>query len=148
MLGRLDKRLIDQASYVFFLIDLGQSKRFIFICVILSKKIKKKLKGFLRGRFLVDELFVPSAKWTSVIYCRLTDFKRSFRIPFLRLFWNQFYNFSRFTCFLRIDIIVDQRDRTRRALLQHKFSLLFGLVWLLYTKFGHTWDPVGWPLGQ
>ena len=33
--------------------------------------------------------------------------KPSFRIRFLRLFWNYFYNSSRSTCFLRIDIIVD-----------------------------------------
>ena len=80
-------------------------------------------------RWLVDEPFVPSAQQTSVLYCRLTDFKCSFRIRFLRLFWNHFYNFSRSTCFLRIDIMVDQRDRTRRALLQHKnFDILAGLA--------------------
>ena len=59
LLGRWDKRIIDQesdvSSIIFFIIfiDLGHSKRlhskrFIFIFVILYKKRENKLKGFLQ----------------------------------------------------------------------------------------------------
>ena len=71
------------------LIDLGYSKLLIV----------NKLKGFFAKNFannfarfyekknntwnirrLVDELFVPSAQRTSVIHCRLTDFRRVSRL--------------------------------------------------------------------
>jgi hypothetical protein len=62
-----------------FLYFIGHSKLFIFIFVI----IRKKLKGFLQRilqyiwniRCLIDEVFVPSAHRTSVLYCILSDFR-------------------------------------------------------------------------
>ena len=37
-------------------------------------------------RRLVDDLFVPSSKQPSVLYCKLTDFKTHFRIVNTPLF--------------------------------------------------------------
>ena len=51
---------------------------FIFIFCNFTEKFKKLLKDFLIKkilRSLVKRSFVPSVKWTSVLYCRLTDFK-------------------------------------------------------------------------
>ena len=39
------------------------------------KSINNYEKNTLNVRRLVDELFVPSAKQTSILYCRLSDFK-------------------------------------------------------------------------
>jgi hypothetical protein len=54
LLGRWDKKIVYQESNVpsiiFFILflDLGHSKLFISIFVILKKKLENKLKGFLQ----------------------------------------------------------------------------------------------------
>ena len=49
------------------------------------------MKGFLQRfyekRRLVDELFVPSAQRTSVLYCRLTDFKAKAQLKLTALMY-------------------------------------------------------------
>ena len=88
------------SKYYFFIlfIDLGHSKLFIFIFVILQGNKKINWKDFCKElckkswkknntwniRCLVDDSFVPSSKQTSVLYCRLTDFwedRESWVIP-------------------------------------------------------------------
>ena len=93
LLGWWDYRIVDiefdvsSISCFILFIELGHSKLFIFIFVILWKKNKKInwqdfCKEFARNhekndtwniRRLVDNSFVPSSKWPSV-YCKLTEF--------------------------------------------------------------------------
>ena len=93
MLGRWDKRIVDQAF------DVPSTIFFMISCKILCKdpfnlfsyffyKITKIMifaenyarfyekKNTWNIRRLVDDSFVPSSKRPSVLYCKLTDFKR------------------------------------------------------------------------
>ena len=68
--------------------DLGHSKPFFYFCNFIKKNKKTNWKGFCKEfckilwkknntwniRCLVNESFIPSAQWTSILYCRLTDF--------------------------------------------------------------------------
>ena len=89
MLGRWDKRLVDQASdvkVVFFVIYYRlRALKTLYFCNFL--KNWKNWKGFCKEfcktlckkstwniKRLVDESFVLSAQRTSVLYCRLLDF--------------------------------------------------------------------------
>ena len=98
MLGRWDKRIVDQASDVpsiiffhdFLQNSLQKSFQFIFLFFYKITKIKiksfecpKSIKSIEKNNtwniwLLVDDSFVPSSKQPSVIYCRLTDFKSNF----------------------------------------------------------------------
>ena len=108
MLGQWDKWIVDQPSDVrsiIFFHDFLQNsfqKSFQFIFFFYIYKITKiKTKSFdcpksinlgqsklliiknntWNIRLLVEDLFVPSSKQPSVIYCRLTDFKLSTGSP-------------------------------------------------------------------
>ena len=102
LLGQWDKRIVDQESdipsiiifYTFYRLRALKSLYF-YLCNFI-KKIRKSIEMKLLNscnlrfasntslyvanqtlwniRLLVDNLFVPSSKQPSVIYCRLTDF--------------------------------------------------------------------------
>ena len=87
----LTKRLMFQLFF-FFIISyrLRALKTLYFHFCNLIKKIRIFAKNFERFyekknntwniRPLVDELFVPTAQQTSVLYCRLTDFRTMYSL--------------------------------------------------------------------
>ena len=83
------KRLMFQVSFFFHkILQNSLQKPFQFIFLFFYKITKMKIKSFECQKYirnyekkntwnvrpLVDELFVPSAQRTSVLYCRLSDF--------------------------------------------------------------------------
>jgi hypothetical protein len=97
-LGRLDdgtnesstKRMMFQVFFFHDFLQNSLQKSFQFIFLFFYKITKIKVKNFERPesiksikknntwniRLLVNDSFVPSSNQPSVIYCRLTDFRR------------------------------------------------------------------------
>ena len=69
-----------QFIYLFFIYQIAKIKIKSFEYPKSIKSIRKS--NTLNIRLLVDDSFVPSSKQSSVIYCRLTDFKNGWHFSF------------------------------------------------------------------